>query len=138
MAKVELEDLTKTPLPSLRPRQADSHKGDFGRALLIGGSRGMSGAISLAGQAALRSGAGLVTLAVAGCVMDVVASIEPSYMTVGLLDEDNRIAKAATQTILDLALNATAIGLGPGLGRRSDLTDLVVDLYGKVDKPMVV
>ena len=59
---MKLEDLTNTPLPTLRPREADDHKGDFGRALLVGGSRGMSGAISLSGQAALRSGAGLVYL----------------------------------------------------------------------------
>ena len=47
------------PLPPLPPRKPDAHKGDFGRALLVGGSRGMSGAIALAGLAALRSGAGL-------------------------------------------------------------------------------
>ena len=51
-------------LPRLPPRAAESHKGDYGRALLIGGSRGMSGAIALAGMAALRAGAGLVTLGV--------------------------------------------------------------------------
>ena len=51
-------------LPHFPARQADSHKGDYGRALLIGGSRGMTGAIALSGTAALRGGAGLVTLAV--------------------------------------------------------------------------
>ena len=66
-----------TPLPELPPRRADSHKGDYGRALLVGGSRGMSGAIALAGLAALRSGAGLVTLAVPRSCQDVVASLEP-------------------------------------------------------------
>ena len=59
-----LTDVTNTPLPQLAPRLADSHKGDYGRALLVGGSRGMSGAIALAGMATLRSGAGLVMLAV--------------------------------------------------------------------------
>ena len=55
---MNLEDLTKTPLPTLRPREPASHKGNFGHALLIGGSRGMSGAIAMAGLATLRSGAG--------------------------------------------------------------------------------
>ena len=50
--------------PALPARDEAAHKGDFGRVLLIGGSRGMAGAISLAGMAALRSGAGLVTLAI--------------------------------------------------------------------------
>src|SRR5437764_2915432 len=71
-------------LPKLPPRRPDAHKGDFGRALLIGGSRGMAGAISLAGMACLRSGAGLVKLAVPECILDTVAELEPSYMTVPL------------------------------------------------------
>jgi ADP-dependent NAD(P)H-hydrate dehydratase len=135
---MKFEDLTKTPLPALRPREAESHKGDFGRALLVGGSRGMSGAISLAGQAALRSGAGLVTLAVPRCVLDVVASIEPSYMTTPLIDADDHIEQAAGEAILGLAQSATAVALGPGLGRRANLTELVTELYDKIDKPMVV
>jgi ADP-dependent NAD(P)H-hydrate dehydratase len=135
---MKLDDLTKTPLPSLRTRDADSHKGDFGRALLVGGSRGMSGAISLAGQAALRSGAGLVTLAVPGCVLDVVASIEPSYMTTPLVVEDDHIGLAAAETIAGLTQNATAVALGPGLGRRANLTELVTKLYDGIKQPMVV
>jgi ADP-dependent NAD(P)H-hydrate dehydratase len=135
---MKLEDLTKTPLPALRPREPDSHKGDFGRALIVGGSRGMSGAISLSGQAALRSGAGLVTLAVPRSVLDVVASIEPSYMTTALVDDDDHIAQAATEAVIGLAQNATAIAIGPGLGRRPSLVDLVIDSYREIDKPMVV
>src|SRR4029079_15519113 len=131
---MKLEDLTNTPLPTLRPREADNHKGDFGRALLVGGSRGMSGAISLSGQAALRSGAGLVTLAVPGCVLDVVASIEPSYMTTALADDEDHIARSATESIVTLAQTATAVALGPGLGRRPNLVDIVLDLYREIDK----
>src|SRR6478672_6098282 len=86
--RMNLEDVTTSPLPTLRPREADSHKGDFGRALLVGGSLGMSGAISLAGKSCLRSGAGLVTVAVPGCVQGIVASIEPCYMSHALSDED--------------------------------------------------
>jgi ADP-dependent NAD(P)H-hydrate dehydratase len=135
---MKLDDLTNTPLPTLRPREAENHKGDFGRALLVGGSRGMSGAISLSGQAALRSGAGLATLAVPGSVLDVVASIEPSYMTIALAQDDGHIAQAATETIIGLARDATAVALGPGLGRQPSLIDVVMDLYREIDKPMVV
>ncbi len=133
-----LDDLTNTPLPHLRPRDEDNHKGDFGRALLIGGSRGMSGAISLSGQATLRSGAGLVTLAVPGCALDVVASIEPSYMTVALADDEDHIAQTATATCIGLAKSATAVALGPGLGRRPHLIDFVIDAYREISQPMVV
>src|SRR5262245_33459248 len=115
---MSLTDVTNSPLPTLAPRRADSHKGDFGRALLIGGSRGMSGAISLAGQAALRSGAGLVTLAVPACVQEVVASIEPSYMTRSMQDGDGLFLASAAEHAIGIAnQGATAVALGPGLGR---------------------
>ena len=71
---MKLDDQTHAPLPRLAPRRPDSHKGDFGRAVLIGGSRGMSGAISLSGIATLRSGAGLVTLAVPGDVLPIATT----------------------------------------------------------------
>ena len=71
-------------LPRLPPRPPDAHKGTFGTALIVGGSRGMTGAVALAGMAALRGGAGLVRLAVADRCLDTVAAFEPSYMTAPL------------------------------------------------------
>ena len=75
------------PLPQLPERAADSHKGHFGFALIIGGSRGMTGAVALAGMAALRGGVGLVRLAVPQSCLDTVAAFEPSYMTFPLPDD---------------------------------------------------
>ena len=125
-------------LPQLPKRAADSHKGDYGRALLIGGSRGMAGAIALAGMACLRSGAGLVKLAVPDCCLNVVATFEPSYMTTPLAcDEDGRIGIAAKNTIGKLAEDATCIACGPGVGRSLALTQLVAWLYRTVQKPIV-
>lgn len=135
---MKLEDQTHAPLPQLPPRAADSHKGDYGRALLIGGSRGMAGAIALAGRTTLRSGAGLVTLGVPCCVLDVVAALEPSYMTHGLPDENGRITAAAGDEVIELAQAATVLALGPGLGRDPMLTELVARLYREIEKPMVV
>ena len=80
-------------LPSLPPRPSDAHKGTFGTALIIGGSRGMTGAVALAGMAAGRGGAGLVRLAVADRCLETVAGYEPSYMTAALPDDvDGRIS----------------------------------------------
>jgi NAD(P)H-hydrate epimerase len=119
-------------------RPADSHKGDFGRALLIGGSRGMSGAIALSGKAALRGGAGLVTLAVPREVLPTVASFEPSYMTTGLAcDDDGRIAISAKATLEPLLDAATAVACGPGLGQSDDLTALVGWLFDECQRPAV-
>lgn len=127
-----------TPLPSLPPRKPNSHKGDFGRALLIGGSRGMAGAISLAGMATLRSGAGLVRLAVPDCCLDTVASFEPCYMTVPLpCDGDGRLIHSP-EKLTELWEPATCLALGPGLGRSPQLTELVQWLYTTCPKPMVI
>jgi ADP-dependent NAD(P)H-hydrate dehydratase len=125
-------------LPILAPRRADAHKGDFGLALIVGGSRGMAGAAALAGMAALRGGAGLVRLAVPGCVLDSVAGFEPCYMTVPLpADSEGRIGSGAFDRIAELAASATVMAVGPGLGRSLVLDDLVARLYQEIAKPMV-
>ena len=126
-------------LPRLPPRKPDSHKGDFGRALLIGGSQGMAGSIALAGMAALRSGAGLVQVATPDVCQATVAAFEPSMMTIALpADAQGRIAGSARQVLEQAASEATAVACGPGLGRSGDLVELVGWLYQNVKQPLVV
>ncbi|MEQ8785011.1 MAG: NAD(P)H-hydrate dehydratase [Pirellulaceae bacterium] len=126
-------------LPQLPPREAESHKGTYGRALLIGGSRGMSGAIAMAGMACLRSGAGLVKLATPDACLDTVAGFEPSFMTAPLpCDEAGRISLAAKDALGRLAAGQSCIGLGPGIGRSADLTELIGWLYDTLEMPVVV
>jgi ADP-dependent NAD(P)H-hydrate dehydratase len=132
-----LDDQTDSPLPLLPPREADSNKGDYGRALLVGGSRGLSGAISLAGMATLRSGAGLVTLMVPESIQNVVASYEPSLMTRGLPEANGQLTKMATGYISEAERTATAVAIGPGLGRSDYLTDVVEDICGAHARPTV-
>ena len=131
--------ISSEELPRLPRRSPQSHKGNFGLALIVGGSRGMTGAVSLAGMAALRGGAGLVRLAVADVCLDIVAGLEPSYMTVPLpSDRDGRIALAAREKILQSARMATVVACGPGLGRSAGLDALVSWLYQHLPQPMVV
>ena len=126
------------PLPKLPPRRKDAHKGDFGSALIIGGSRGMSGAAGLAGMAALRGGAGLVRLAVPDICLETVAAFDPSYMTVPLpCDSAGRIAATAADKIVELAEAATVTACGPGLGRSDELDQLVGRIYRELRHPMV-
>jgi NAD(P)H-hydrate epimerase len=126
-------------LPRLPARSAESHKGDFGRTLLVGGSRGMSGAIVLAGMAALRSGAGLVQLAVPETILPIVAGYEPSYMTAPLpFDPEGRIDGAALTALEELASKATAVGVGPGLGQSAGLTEVVRRLYTGLRQPLIL
>jgi NAD(P)H-hydrate epimerase len=124
------------PLPA---RPAGSHKGTFGHVLLIGGSRGMSGAIALAGMAALRSGAGLVTLAVPDRCADIIAGFHPCYMCRPLQsDAQGRFAAGAEPELRELISSATSVGIGPGMGRSAAVRQLVTTLYRDVERPMVI
>jgi NAD(P)H-hydrate epimerase len=134
-----LIDATSTPLITLPPRRADSHKGDYGRVLIVGGSRGMAGAAALAGMATLRSGAGLVTIATPASVQPTVAAFSPCYMTVALVEDDDGIADFAN--VMDLAAAREAYdvwAVGPGLGRSNGVVELVAQLYRDIPRPMVV
>lgn len=130
--------MSDSPLPHLPKRETESHKGDYGRALLVGGSRGMSGAISLAGMSTLRSGAGLVTLAVPDVCLETVALFEPSYMTLPMpCDERGRMTFAARYELDGVVASATAIACGPGWGQTEGVGQLAQRLYLKAAVPGV-
>jgi ADP-dependent NAD(P)H-hydrate dehydratase len=128
-----------TTLPDLPPRSNAAHKGTFGKAMVVAGSRGMSGAACLAGQAALRGGAGLVAVAAPAGILPIIAGYEPSYLTVPLQEDvDGRIALSALSDVIERLNDATAGAIGPGLGRSADLDELVHSVYRTVEKPLVV
>ncbi len=128
-----------TRLPVLPPRQPDSNKGDFGRVLVIAGSRGMSGAALLCGSAALRAGAGLVRLAVPQEIVAIVAGGNPCLMTAAMpQDELGRFSAAAESELLALVQSSDVVALGPGLGKSPDLTRLVTALLQGVARPLVL
>ncbi len=94
-------------------RVSDSNKGTYGRVLIIAGSRGKSGAAAMAGEAALRAGAGLVTVATAESALPMVALAMPELMTEALSEtQDGTIAN---QSVLQLTKNKTVVAIGPGL-----------------------
>jgi len=128
-----------TDLPTLEARPEDAHKGHFGRALIVGGSRGMTGAAALAGMATLRTGAGLVTIATSDVCLDIVASFDPCYMTIPLpCDKVGRPTAAAANVIIERAKGMSCLAVGPGLGRSDDVTAIVTRLYEAMPKPLVL
>lgn len=130
--------LDTSPLPLLVPRHPESHKGDFGRALLVGGSKGMSGAIGICGMAALRGGAGLVRLAVPLSSHTIVAAFNPCYMVTPLPeDERGSLAPAAREPLQELIAQATSIGCGPGIASSPSADDVVTWLYRTAEQPAV-
>lgn len=125
-------------LPELPARPADSHKGDFGRVLVVAGSRGMSGAAVLCGVAALRGGAGLVRVAVPSTIVPLVAPANPCLMTAPLPDDQGHLALAALSPLQELAAQSTVLAVGPGLSRSHDLDRLLPALVEEVKAPMVL
>ena len=103
-------------LPRWPRRKPDGHKGTYGTALIVAGSRDMAGAAVLCGRAALRGGAGLVRVACPAAVQPVVAAGSPCYMTVGLPDD----ADAAAKQVIEAAAGADAVAVGPGLGQTAE------------------
>ncbi len=120
----------------LTPRTPDSHKGDYGHVLIVAGSRGKSGAAHLSGVGALRSGAGLVTVATAASCQDVVASMAPEYMTVGLRENAEGLEPDGVDPLLDLARDVVAIG--PGLGQAPGTRAFIRALVDRATMPLVV
>jgi NAD(P)H-hydrate epimerase len=126
-------------LPKLKPRPADSNKGMFGRVLVVAGSRGMAGAAVLCGSAALRGGAGLVTLAVPEEILPQVAVANPCYLTASLpQDQDGRLSDLAEMPLRNLLQNNTVVAMGPGLGRSSAISALVSSVIAKGNRPLVL
>lgn len=130
---------TITGDPPLPQRPSDGHKGTYGRVLIAAGSVGMSGAAALAGLGALRSGAGLVTLAVPSSLVPVVASLEPSYLLLPLPeDAGGRTGDGAEDELRRAAAAATAMAIGPGWGRSVLLEGLAASLFETLECPLVV
>jgi NAD(P)H-hydrate epimerase len=121
------------------PRSADSHKGDFGHVLVIGGSVGKSGAAAMAGLAALRAGAGLVTVASPKSVQPLIAAYAPELMTVPLPEtEEGTISLLALAEREKLLHGKSVVVIGPGISRNEETAEFVRDLVSVCSASMVI
>lgn len=115
----------------LKPRGRFSHKGNYGRALLIAGSQGMAGASVLAAKACLRSGVGLLTVHVPFCNNFIVQTAVPEAMT--QIDYSETCFSAVVDTD-----DYQAVGIGPGLGQAPETADALLAQIESCQTPMVV
>lgn len=135
----EMPEITDFELPEIPSRPEDGHKGTFGRTLIVAGSRGMSGAACLAGVAALRGGAGLVSVACPASIQPVVAGYEPGYMTIGLPEgAEGQLSIDTLDHISRITEGKDSIGVGPGLGTSVDLPEIVRRLFSEAKCPLVL
>ena len=126
-------------VPDLSRRRREAHKGDFGRVLVLAGSRGMVGAAALTGNAALRAGAGIVTVATPAGTYPILAA-QVTCCTTRPLPETaaGTLSDKGLKKIFDLAADFDVAALGPGLGRHASTTRLVHALVAKLEKPLVI
>ena len=122
-------------------RQVDSHKGNYGHVLVIAGSLGKSGAAILAGRGALRSGAGLVTVATPDPVLPVIAASQAELMTEPLATTRlGTIAAANGKAIRLHALTRgkTLLAIGPGIGTHKETQRFVITLVRQTELPVIL
>ena len=121
---------TTQALQWVPPRPPASHKGTYGRVLVVAGSTGMTGAAALASEAALRAGAGLVTLATPKHLNPILEGLLPEVMTLPLPETDaGSLSVSAASAILEFAEKTKSVlAIGPGLSQHSDTVLLVHQL----------
>ncbi len=116
----------KDVAPLIGPRKPDSNKGMYGHVLVVGGSRGKAGAAAMAGMAALRSGAGLSTVATASSVLATVAGFHPELMTEELAEtQAGSVSLRAFDQVAELANNKPVVAIGPGISRVPETAEFV-------------
>lgn len=123
----------------LSRRKADSNKGDYGHLLVIAGSSRFSGAALLSGEAALRSGAGIVTLGIPASINNALIRRKiPELITLPLDDSQGVISSSAFKTINDYSKRADVLLIGPGLECTAQTRALVKKVIAGINLPQVI
>ena len=140
VSSLELNLITARDVaPRIGPRPADSNKGLYGHVLVIGGSLGKAGAPAMSGLAALRTGAGLSTVAAPKSVLGTVAGFYPELMTEPLAEtREGTISVLALKGWNTLAEKKSVLAIGPGVSRHPQTAKMIRSLIAKSEIPMVV
>jgi ADP-dependent NAD(P)H-hydrate dehydratase / NAD(P)H-hydrate epimerase len=125
--------------PLIDDRPAESNKGLYGHVLVIGGSLGKAGAAAMASMSALRTGAGLATVATPKSVLATVAGFHPEIMTEPLPEtEVGTISASAATKLGELAKGKSVLAIGPGISRAQETSELVRKLVREFEFPIVL
>ncbi|MFC1713947.1 NAD(P)H-hydrate dehydratase [Candidatus Poribacteria bacterium] len=137
---IQVDQPQASDIATLLPiRRRDAHKGSFGKALILAGSVGFTGAAALASEAALRIGAGLVTLGIPESLNTVMEVKLTEVMTRPLPEtESQSLASEARDEIMDLVDGLDVVALGPGLSRDPETVSLVRQLCREIRIPKVI
>ena len=119
-------------------RAASSTKFSSGQVLIVGGSRGLTGAVCLAASAAIRAGAGYATVAVPDELESIFEAKLTEVMSIGCESDDGALVPAAAERILAAATGAAAVVVGPGLGKGAPTAELVAAVVPRIEAPLLV
>ncbi|MDP2944992.1 MAG: NAD(P)H-hydrate dehydratase [Atribacterota bacterium] len=138
--KIKTNMITKEIVKSLLPFRATySHKGSFGKVLILAGSVGMTGAAYLASEAAMRSGTGIVVLGIPRSLNQIMEIKLTEVMTLPLAETVKQsLGEEAEETISKLMKNYSVLGIGPGISRQAETQRLVRKIIEKSNIPLVV
>jgi ADP-dependent NAD(P)H-hydrate dehydratase / NAD(P)H-hydrate epimerase len=136
--ETQLQLATRELLRSVPRRKDGDNKYTAGHVLVVGGSRGLTGAPQLAALSAMRADAGYVTVAAPESAVPVLEQRLLEAVKRGLPEDDGVVSARAVDDVLELAAKASAVALGPGLGRGDGPTSFVRTLLAALDKPTVV
>ncbi len=126
-------------LAALPARPADAHKGTFGHLLVLAGSPGKTGAAAMTGQAAMRCGTGLVTLASPESLNPILAAKLTEVMCEPCPETDGRtLGRKALERLPDLSQGKTALAVGPGLSTHPETRELVIELVRDATLPLLL
>ncbi len=138
--EIKTNIISKGMVSALMPKRVqNSNKGDYGRVLIVTGSRGMTGAGCLAGMAALRTGTGLLYLGVPSSLSDIYEHNLIESITLSLEDEGTGIlSKRCLPKLLGKCEGMNAILVGPGLSVKGDVKEIVEAIIKDMSKPLVL
>ncbi len=120
------------------PREPGSTKFTSGEVLIVGSSRGLTGAVCLAASAAIRAGAGYATVAVPADLEPIFEAKLTEVMSRGLGETPGRLETDALDAVLEAGQRAAAVVLGPGLGRADESLALARELAKRIEAPLVI
>lgn len=119
-------------------RENNSQKGDYGKVLVIGGKEGMTGAPALAAEAAMRMGAGLVTVGICESLNPIMEQKLTEPMTCPLPEENGHLSKAASDKIKQLMKGCDSVLFGPGIGTDDDIYFLLKEVMENCSVPLII
>lgn len=133
--KYHLISQTDVILPK---RSRNTHKGDYGKLLIIAGSKNMTGAAALCAMSAIKTGCGIVKLAVPKTIQPILQESLKEIITYGVDDKNGAFYKGSVEEVLNIAKSVDAVAIGPGLSNSEDIKTFIKEIILRIDKPIVL